>query len=66
MIRTDHSRRGGVLMVSLAYVLAVSLAGMILLSLSYMHQVQLEHNARAVRLMAAAEAATNPSAVGSR
>lgn len=55
-LRND-ARRGGILLVAVAFVLAVSLAGLILLSISYMHQVQMDHKARAVRLMAAAEAA---------
>ncbi len=44
-------------MVAMAFVLAVSLAGITMLSLAYVHQVQMDHKARAVRLMAAAEAA---------
>src|SRR5262245_13689807 len=55
--RTRTERRGGVLLVALGFVIAVSLAGTILLSLSYLHQVEMEHKARSVRLMAAAEAA---------
>ncbi|CAG0977475.1 hypothetical protein PLCT2_01711 [Planctomycetaceae bacterium] len=56
LLAVRHSRRGGILMVSVGFVVAVSLAGTILLSLSYMHQVDMQQKALAVRMMAAAEA----------
>lgn len=51
-----RSTRGGVLMVAMGFVIAVAMGGTVLLSLSYMHQVDMQHKALAVRMMAAAEA----------
>lgn len=50
------ARRGSILMVSMGFVVAVSLAGTILLSLSYIHQTEMQSKALSVRMMAAAEA----------
>ncbi|MCQ3950754.1 MAG: hypothetical protein DPW14_13180, partial [Planctomycetes bacterium] len=49
-------RRGSVLMVAMGFVIAVALAGTGMLSVSYVHQVQMQQKALAVRMMAAAEA----------
>lgn len=49
-------RRGSVLLVAMGFVIAVALAGTGMLSVSYVHQVQMQQKALAVRMMAAAEA----------
>jgi hypothetical protein len=51
-----RSRRGTVMMVAMAFVVVVGLAGTVILSLSYAHQVQMQSKALSVRMMAAAEA----------
>ncbi len=53
---SQRSRRGSVMMVAMAFVVVVGIAGSVILSLSYAHQVQMQQKALSVRMMAAAEA----------